>query len=114
MAQVNFRIDDETKREAEELFNRMGLTISSAITVFFRMSIENHGLPFAVQMPRIPSKAELERRMDDMEHGRNCHVHTDEEMDRLIAEAEKRQNAQKRTKAKRRLPSRTTRRRLSA
>ena len=75
MAQVNFRIDDETKREAEELFNRMGLTISSAITVFFRMSIENRGLPFAVQMPRFPSKTELERRMDDMEHGRNCHFH---------------------------------------
>ena len=75
MAQVNFRIDDETKREAEELFNRMGLTISSAITVFFRMSIENRGLPFAVKIPHIPSKAELERRMDDMEHGRNCHFH---------------------------------------
>ena len=75
MAQVNFRIDDETKREAEELFNRIGLTISSAITVFFRMSIENRGLPFALKIPRIPSKAELERRMDDMEHGRNCHYH---------------------------------------
>ena len=81
MAQVNFRIDDETKREAEELFNRMGLTISSAITVFFRMSIENRGLTFAVKMPHIPSKAELERRMDDMEHGRNCHFHERIEVD---------------------------------
>ena len=34
MAQVNFRIDDETKRQAKELFGQMGLTMTSAIMVF--------------------------------------------------------------------------------
>jgi len=34
IAQVNFRINDETKRKAEELFNRIGLTMSGAIAIF--------------------------------------------------------------------------------
>ena len=38
--------------------------------------------------------------MDDVEHGRNCHEHNDEEVERLIAEVGKRQNAEWRTMAK--------------
>ena len=115
MAQVNFRIDDETKRQAEELFGQMGLSMSGAIMVFIKQSINEQGIPFKVHVPEnILTKDELLRRIDDVEHGRNCHVHTDEEMDRLIAEAEKRQDAQKRTKATRRPPCRTARQRRSA
>ena len=103
MAQVNFRIDDETKRRAEELFSSMGLTMSGAIMVFLRKSIDVRGIPFAVQK-RDPSAlpvAELLQRIDDVEHGRNCHEHTDEEVESLIAEAGNRQKAERRTMAKR-------------
>ncbi len=114
MAQVNFRIDDETKRQAEELFGQMGFTMSSAIMVFIKQSINERGIPFKVCVPTTLTETELLRRIDDVKHGRNCHVHTDEEMNRLIAEAEKSQCSQKRAKAKRRQPGRTARRRLSA
>ena len=36
MAQINIRIDDKIKREAEGLFDSLGLTMSSAIMVFIR------------------------------------------------------------------------------
>ena len=77
MAQVNFRIDDETKRQAEELFGQMGLTMSSAIMVFIRQSINNQGIPFKVQVrdPSARPMSELLQRIDDVEHGRNCHYH---------------------------------------
>ena len=77
MAQVNFRIDDETKRQAEELFGQMGLTMSSAIMVFIRQSINEQGIPFKVQVrdPSARPMSELLQRIDDVEHGRNCHYH---------------------------------------
>lgn len=77
MAQVNFRIDDETKRRAEELFSSMGLTMSGAITIFIQQTLNRNEIPFPVQGTKPPSltKEELLRRIDDMEHGRNCHYH---------------------------------------
>ena len=48
MAQVNFRIDSDVKREADELFDNLGLSLSAAITIFIKQSISHRGLPFAV------------------------------------------------------------------
>ena len=42
MAQVNFRIDDETKRRAEKLFSSMGLTMSGAITIFIQQTLNRY------------------------------------------------------------------------
>ena len=77
MAQINFRIDDETKRRAEELFSSLGLTMSGAITVFLHHSLDFQGIPFTVQKRDSSARpvSELLRRIDDVEHGRNCHYH---------------------------------------
>ena len=77
MAQVNFRIDDETKQKAEELFASLGLTMSSAITVFIQRSIDLQGIPFTVRRQDAFARPmdELISRVDDVKHGRNCHFH---------------------------------------
>ena len=77
MAQINFRIDDETKRAAEALFKSLGLTMSSAITVFLNQSINERGIPFKVHAPDPSARpvSELLQRIDDVKHGRNCHYH---------------------------------------
>ena len=77
MAQVNFRIDDETKQKAEELFASLGLTMSSAITVFIQRSIDFQGIQFTVRRQDAFARPmdELIRRVDDVGHGRNCHFH---------------------------------------
>jgi DNA-damage-inducible protein J len=51
MAQTNLtiRIDEDIKRDAEILFNRIGLTISSAINVFFRQAIREQSIPFELK-----------------------------------------------------------------
>ena len=117
MAQVNFRIDDETKRRADKLFADLGMTMSGAITIFIKHSLDYQGLPFAVQKrdPTALPMAELLRRIDDVEHGRNCHEHTDEEAERLSAKSETLQNAKRHARAKHRDPKRSSaRRRRSA
>ena len=59
MAQVNFRIDDETKRQAEELFGQMGFTMTSAIMVFIRQSINDQGIPFKISAKNAAYHEEL-------------------------------------------------------
>ena len=49
MAQVNFRIDDQMKSDAEELFSGLGLNMSTAITIFIKQSLNRRGLPFEVR-----------------------------------------------------------------
>jgi len=51
MAQTNLtiRIDEGIKREAEILFNRIGLNMSSAINVFFRQAIREQAIPFELK-----------------------------------------------------------------
>ncbi len=51
MAQTNLtvRIDENIKREAEALFSRIGLNMSSAINVFFRQAIREQAIPFALK-----------------------------------------------------------------
>lgn len=103
MAQVNFRIDDETKRQAEELFSQMGLTMSSAIMVFIRQSINDQGIPFKISAKNAAYHEELLQAKRDWENGRkNFHEHTDEEVERLIAQAEKTNKRQKKHSAQRR------------
>ena len=55
---TNIRLDRELKKEATELFNDLGLTLSQAFTVFLKQSLLHHGLPFAVTRP--PSKKLLD------------------------------------------------------
>jgi DNA-damage-inducible protein J len=51
MAQTSLtiRIDEDLKRDAESLFNRIGLNMSSAIHVFFRQAIGAQGIPFELK-----------------------------------------------------------------
>jgi len=51
MSQTNLtiRIDENIKREAETLFNRIGLNMSAAINIFFRQAIREQSIPFELK-----------------------------------------------------------------
>jgi DNA-damage-inducible protein J len=66
MAQTNLtiRIDENIKQEAEHLFNRIGLNMSSAINVFFRQAIREQSIPFELKpYDEYYSGAKMERLM---------------------------------------------------
>lgn len=46
---VTIRMDNEVKKEAEELFNDLGLNLTSAINMFIRRAIAEQGIPFEVK-----------------------------------------------------------------
>ena len=76
MAQVNFRIDDTIKAKAESVCTAMGLTMSSAISIFLTKVANEKRIPFEVSVDPFYSEehiAMLEKRVADMKAGRNTH-----------------------------------------
>lgn len=49
MTTLQIHIDDTLKKQADALFSSLGLDTSTAIRIFLNASIENEGIPFAVQ-----------------------------------------------------------------
>lgn len=50
MSNINIRIDNETKTQAEALFAELGLNMSSAINIFLKASLRSQGLPFEIKL----------------------------------------------------------------
>lgn len=51
-APTQIRIDADIKRDATELFSKLGLDMSGAVNLFLHQCVLRGGLPFTVEMPR--------------------------------------------------------------
>lgn len=49
-ATVNIRTDKNVKEHAEQIFNELGLSMSSAINMFLKTTIRENGIPFALKL----------------------------------------------------------------
>lgn len=47
---INIRVDEELKKNANLLFSKLGLNMSSAINIFLQMAVNQNGLPFRVAL----------------------------------------------------------------
>lgn len=52
MSAINIQIDSETKKEATNILNDLGLSMSTAINLFLKQVIKTDGLPFEVKNPK--------------------------------------------------------------
>ena len=57
-ANLNIRIDPETKLGAERLFAHFGITVTDAVNIFLRQSLMVGGLPFEMKQPRFNRETE--------------------------------------------------------
>jgi len=48
---IRARVAPKTKREAEQIFEKLGLTATDAITMFYHQVKRHRGLPFDVKIP---------------------------------------------------------------
>jgi len=48
MAQVNIRIDDDLKAQADSLFEELGLNMTTAFTMFIRQTVRQGCIPFEI------------------------------------------------------------------
>ena len=58
-ATISARVEPELKRQAEDLFSQLGLSAAEAITLFYRQTTLQQGLPFAVKLPNTETVAAL-------------------------------------------------------
>ena len=50
------RIDADIKKEATDLFEKLGLDMSGAVNLFLHQCVLRGGIPFAVEMPKYSQK----------------------------------------------------------
>ncbi len=50
------RIDRDLKKEAEALFEDLGMSLSTAFTVFLKQALRDQGMPFLVERRKAPSE----------------------------------------------------------
>lgn len=92
-ANVNARVEEDVKKEAERILSAMGIPASVGINMFYRQVIYCHGLPFRPYVPDNGPKAlsdmtkeEFDSRMAaglaDAKAGRGVSV--DEAFDKLL------------------------------
>lgn len=60
---TQIRIDSNVKTEANELFKKLGIDMSSAVNIFLRQCVLRGGLPFKVEIPKF--NAETLAAMDE-------------------------------------------------
>jgi DNA-damage-inducible protein J len=75
---VNFRMDSDLKSRMEKTCKDMGLTLSSAFTMFATKVTQEQRIPFEITADSFYSKENmeiLERRAKDAKEGKNMHEH---------------------------------------
>ena len=66
---IHVRVKEETKKKAEKILARLGLTQSEAVNMFYSGICNHNGIPFEV---KIPNK-ETVQALKDSREGKNLH-----------------------------------------
>ena|SRR5216684_1871462 len=59
-AMIRARVEPELKDRAEAMLEELGLTATSAITLFYRQIIERRGLPFELRLPNATTRRDVQ------------------------------------------------------
>ena len=90
MANVNIRVDDSLKHEAEEIFSAIGLSMSAATNAFYRQVVRYGGIPFELRIDPFFSGVNqeyLKKSINDYETGKSKPViKSFEELEALTGE----------------------------
>ena len=60
-AMIRARTDERLKKQVERIFDRLGMTSSEAINLFYRQVQLRKGLPFPVEIPNFETRKTLEK-----------------------------------------------------
>lgn len=78
-ATLNLRIDPELKEKAESLFSSLGISLTSAVTMFLNQSVNEQAIPFKPSLPKSVNpdlmtdeelEAKFQRSLNDIKEGR--------------------------------------------
>ncbi|MDR1271667.1 MAG: type II toxin-antitoxin system RelB/DinJ family antitoxin [Clostridiales Family XIII bacterium] len=61
---LNMRVDETLKAEANQLFSDLGMSLTTAVTIFLEQSVRDRGLPFK---PSLENPVNVRARRDTEE-----------------------------------------------
>jgi len=70
---INFRIDETTKKQMEQICNELGITMSTAFNIFAKKVIREKRIPFDVSIDPFYSESNmkaLEKSLKQLEDGK--------------------------------------------
>lgn len=69
---ITIRMDEELKKQAEELFSELGLNMTTAFTVFAKQAVREQKIPFMLSK-RTPNQETLEaiKEIEEMKKDKN-------------------------------------------
>ena len=85
---ITIRMDSDLKAEADELFNALGMNLSTAFNIFVRQSLREGGIPFEIKLDR-PNKETIAAMLEAEKIARDPSVKGYNDLDELFAELKK-------------------------
>lgn len=82
-ATLNLRVNPQVKEEAEAVLNRLGIPMSTAITIYLNQISLTGGIPFPVTLPQAPRNIDADRMSDDALQAKLERGYADMEADRV-------------------------------
>lgn len=64
---MNIRVETDVKNQAKKIFSELGMDMTTAINIFLRQTIREHGIPFELKL-KIPNQATVQA-IKDAENG---------------------------------------------
>lgn len=83
---LNIRMDKSTKDQAEAIFNELGITMTTAINMFFKQTIRRNGIPFELTVD-VPNRKTIKalKEAEKIARDPNAKSYTVEEAFRELA-----------------------------
>ena len=67
MAIIQVRVDDSLKEQAMDLFDDLGIDISTAVRIFLKKCVASNGIPFLLNCEcNTPAQEEIRRTLDEL------------------------------------------------
>lgn len=85
---VNFRIDESTKKQLEQICSELGITMSTAFNIFAKKVIREKRIPFDVSIDPFYSESNMEalsKSIKELEQGKVV-VKSMEELEAMVDE----------------------------
>ena len=95
MAIIQLRVDDDLKQQATNIYEKLGIDLSTAIRMFLKKSVMNNGIPFSMVLgePYDASKAlEALNKMQEISEQNGNSKMTLDEINEEINNARKERN----------------------
>ena len=85
---ITIRMDSDLKAEADELFNALGMNLSTAFNIFVRQSLRAGGIPLEIKLDR-PNKETIAAMLEAERIARDPSVKGYNDLDELFTELKK-------------------------